>query len=327
MRAVYRREASAWQRARRAHWDAVAASADRSKRWSRGYHERLAQLYRFLIPPGQRVLELGCGEGDLLAAVEPARGVGVDFSGADDRPRRRAPPAAVVRRRRRAQPPGQRRNVRLRHRIGPRERSLGRAGCPRATAARHRSAHSTDPQHLQPRVGMAAGRGAEGGTRASAAAAELADRRRRGRAAAAGRLGSHPDVAGHPVAHAHADRRAVAQQIRRQHLAVPAAGAHELHRRASAAAIRERKAARCRSSSRRRNEAGNISGDLRTDARHGQCDRARLRRRAFDRRHVARDRARDGRASRSGARSSTGKPALAKGTPSASGSPRPPATS
>jgi SAM-dependent methyltransferase len=79
---VYVREASAWQRARRAHWDAVAASADRSKTWSRGYHERLAQLYRFLIPPGQRVLELGCGEGDLLAAVAPARGVGVDFSGA-----------------------------------------------------------------------------------------------------------------------------------------------------------------------------------------------------------------------------------------------------
>jgi SAM-dependent methyltransferase len=79
--AVQGRDASAWQRARRAHWDAVAASADRSQRWSRGYHERLAQIYRFLIPPGQRVLELGCGEGDLLAAVEPARGVGIDFSG------------------------------------------------------------------------------------------------------------------------------------------------------------------------------------------------------------------------------------------------------
>jgi SAM-dependent methyltransferase len=79
--AVYRRDASAWQGRRRAHWDAVAASADGSHRWSRGYHERLAQIYRFLIPPGQRVLELGCGEGDLLAAVEPARGVGVDVSG------------------------------------------------------------------------------------------------------------------------------------------------------------------------------------------------------------------------------------------------------
>ena len=35
---------------------------------------------QFLIPPGKRVLELGCGRGDLLAALEPSYGVGVDFS-------------------------------------------------------------------------------------------------------------------------------------------------------------------------------------------------------------------------------------------------------
>src|SRR5580693_1655207 len=39
------------------------------------------RLYlRFLIPPGARVLELGCGIGNLLAALEPSFGVGVDFS-------------------------------------------------------------------------------------------------------------------------------------------------------------------------------------------------------------------------------------------------------
>jgi SAM-dependent methyltransferase len=32
------------------------------------------------VPPGLRVLELGCGEGDLLAALQPDRGTGVDFS-------------------------------------------------------------------------------------------------------------------------------------------------------------------------------------------------------------------------------------------------------
>ena len=35
---------------------------------------------RFLIPPGKRVLELGCGRGDLLATLQPSYGVGVDFS-------------------------------------------------------------------------------------------------------------------------------------------------------------------------------------------------------------------------------------------------------
>src|SRR5947209_3158794 len=45
------------------------------------YYQRLLQgYYAFWVPPGLRVLELGCGLGDLLAAVKPARGVGVDFS-------------------------------------------------------------------------------------------------------------------------------------------------------------------------------------------------------------------------------------------------------
>src|ERR1700744_2367366 len=34
---------------------------------------------RFLIPPGKRVLELGCRRGELLASLEPSYGVGVDF--------------------------------------------------------------------------------------------------------------------------------------------------------------------------------------------------------------------------------------------------------
>ena len=38
-------------------------------------------MYRFHVPPGRSVLEIGCGLGDLLAALEPERGVGVDLSG------------------------------------------------------------------------------------------------------------------------------------------------------------------------------------------------------------------------------------------------------
>lgn len=46
----------------------------------RYYQRLLRRYYAFVIPPGQRVLEVGCGLGDLLAAVAPARGLGLDFS-------------------------------------------------------------------------------------------------------------------------------------------------------------------------------------------------------------------------------------------------------
>jgi len=74
-------DARAVHRERRvAHWNAVARRLDRYDRANRGYHARLQAIYRWLIPTGQRVLEVGCGAGDLLAAVAPAAGVGVDFS-------------------------------------------------------------------------------------------------------------------------------------------------------------------------------------------------------------------------------------------------------
>ena len=48
---------------------------------NRYYYEDQARYYRFLVPEGLSVLELGCGTGDLLQALKPRRGVGVDFSG------------------------------------------------------------------------------------------------------------------------------------------------------------------------------------------------------------------------------------------------------
>ena len=69
-----------YQHERVAHWDSVAAWMDARKRWSGSYHKRLAQVYRHLVQPGLRVLEVGCGQGDLLAALEPAEGIGIDFS-------------------------------------------------------------------------------------------------------------------------------------------------------------------------------------------------------------------------------------------------------
>src|SRR5947207_7346328 len=54
--------------------------AFRIRESERHYHQLLKRYYAFLVPPGQRVLEVGCGLGDLLAAVNPSRGAGVDFS-------------------------------------------------------------------------------------------------------------------------------------------------------------------------------------------------------------------------------------------------------
>jgi SAM-dependent methyltransferase len=68
------------QEQRRAFWDAIAPERDRWRRRGRVYHDEVQALLRFLIPRGGRVLEIGCATGDILASLEPARGVGVDFS-------------------------------------------------------------------------------------------------------------------------------------------------------------------------------------------------------------------------------------------------------
>src|SRR5215471_12048568 len=60
----------------------IDSNLDEVARWRKinaAYHEDDHKFMRFLIPPGKRVLELGCGTGELLAALEPSYGVGVDF--------------------------------------------------------------------------------------------------------------------------------------------------------------------------------------------------------------------------------------------------------
>jgi ubiquinone/menaquinone biosynthesis C-methylase UbiE len=66
---------------RRDHWDSIARRLDSLRSWNKFYRNRLKQIYAGLIPPGSSVLELGCHQGDLLAAVRPSIGIGVDFSG------------------------------------------------------------------------------------------------------------------------------------------------------------------------------------------------------------------------------------------------------
>src|SRR6266851_186223 len=59
------------------------ASAPERRNWlarAAFFHQEDLRYLKFLIPEGVRVLELGCGIGDLLAALKPSFGVGVDFS-------------------------------------------------------------------------------------------------------------------------------------------------------------------------------------------------------------------------------------------------------
>lgn len=61
-------------------FEASGGEQYRQGKFNASYREDDRKFMRFLIPSGKRVLELGCGRGDLLAALQPSHGVGVDFS-------------------------------------------------------------------------------------------------------------------------------------------------------------------------------------------------------------------------------------------------------
>jgi len=61
-------------------FDRLADSREQWQKRASYYYEDQCRYLRFLIPEGLRVLEVGCGLGDLLAALKPSRGLGVDLS-------------------------------------------------------------------------------------------------------------------------------------------------------------------------------------------------------------------------------------------------------
>ncbi|MBI5444377.1 MAG: glycosyltransferase [Deltaproteobacteria bacterium] len=64
----------------RAYMDRMAPQLDGWRARNRYYYGEHETFMRFLVKPGLRVLDLGCGAGHLLAALKPAHGVGVDLS-------------------------------------------------------------------------------------------------------------------------------------------------------------------------------------------------------------------------------------------------------
>jgi SAM-dependent methyltransferase len=61
-------------------FDRFAGEEDDWLRRTAPYHDFVREMYRAMVAPGLSVLEIGSGRGDLLAALQPRRGVGVDVS-------------------------------------------------------------------------------------------------------------------------------------------------------------------------------------------------------------------------------------------------------
>ncbi len=75
--------AAALEKAKSALVQEIDGDADRRDQWkkrNRYYHSQLEDLCASLIPAGSDILEIGCSTGGLLAALKPAKGLGLDMS-------------------------------------------------------------------------------------------------------------------------------------------------------------------------------------------------------------------------------------------------------
>ncbi len=49
------------------------------RKLNQSFYSDLEKIHKLLIPPGLRILEIGCGVGDLLASLSPSYGVGIEL--------------------------------------------------------------------------------------------------------------------------------------------------------------------------------------------------------------------------------------------------------
>jgi SAM-dependent methyltransferase len=64
----------------KARFENLAEDREKWQKKNSYYYDAHKNYFRFLVQPGLRVLEIGCGLGDLLSAVKPSYGVGIDIS-------------------------------------------------------------------------------------------------------------------------------------------------------------------------------------------------------------------------------------------------------
>lgn len=80
MRGARTRRRAASAESLRDYFNSIAPEWDTWRSRNRFYHERVKELVTGAVVPGRRVLDIGCGTGDVLAATQPSAGLGLNVA-------------------------------------------------------------------------------------------------------------------------------------------------------------------------------------------------------------------------------------------------------